>query len=77
MDRGVQEKILTWTETIRAYNLWTLNQWFANRVTKFRNLESVDCYTICQPFKNKILTVWEDGFPPHHPNCGGTLNPIV
>lgn len=70
-------EMLTRTETIRAYNLGTLNQWVANGITKYRNLERADCCPICQPFRNKVLTVWKDRFPPHHPNCRGTLSPIL
>lgn len=70
-------QMLVRTETIRAYNLWTLNQWVANGIKRYRNLESVDCCPICQPYRNKILTIGKDRFPPHHPNCGGTLSPIV
>ena len=78
-DPKTYAEMLIRTETTRAYNAWTLNRSLELWITKFRIDEAADCCSICSEFSWKVVDVkdWMIELPPYHPNCRGSVTPII
>lgn len=77
MDRYVD--MLVRTETKIANIQGTINRAIQLWITKFKVVENADCCSYCAEENWKIVDVrdWAVDLPPFHPNCRGSIIPIM